>query len=71
MAQVTTDKKKEVVKKQEVRHGIPCSEKELKESEKCWKDMEDCFALLDKQFKKDHEGFTSYYSGIPVGLKSY
>ena len=51
MAQVTTDKKKEV-KKKEVRHGIPCSEKELKESEKCWKDMEYSFAMLDKQFKK-------------------
>lgn len=52
MAQVTTGKKKEEVKKKEVRHGIPCSEKELKESEKCWKDMEDCFALLNKQNKK-------------------
>lgn len=57
MAQVTTGKKKEEVKKKEVkkkevRHGIPCSEKELKESEKCWKDMEDCFALLNKQSKK-------------------
>ena len=52
MAQATTDKKKEEKKKKEVRHGITCSEKELKESEKCWKDIEDCFALLNKQNKK-------------------
>ena len=32
-----------------VRHGIPCSPQELAESEKCWKDMEDCFSLLDKR----------------------
>lgn len=32
-----------------VRHGVPCSEKELKESEKCWADMEDCFKNLSKK----------------------
>lgn len=32
-----------------VRHGIPSSEKELRESEKCWQDMEDCFSLLNKR----------------------
>ena len=32
-----------------VRHGIPSSVEELAESEKCWKDMEDCFKRLDKK----------------------
>lgn len=42
----TTDKKS---KPSSVRHGIPSSAEELAESEKCWKDMEDCFALLNKR----------------------
>lgn len=46
MAQVTTDKKP---KPSSVRHGVPCSEKELKESQKCWADMEDCFKNLYKK----------------------
>ena len=33
-------------KKDKVKHGIPCSEKGLKEYEKAWKDMEDCFKRL-------------------------
>lgn len=41
-----TDKKPKTAP---ARHGIPSSEKELKESEKCWADMEDCFALLNKR----------------------
>lgn len=35
-----------------VRHGIPCSPEELKESEKCWVDMEDCFKQLYGSKKK-------------------
>ncbi len=46
MAQATTDKKS---KPSSVRHGIPSSEKELKESEKCWADMEECFKNLSKK----------------------
>ena len=46
MAQVTTDKKP---KPSSARHGIPSSEKELKESQKCWADMEDCFKNLSKK----------------------
>ena len=46
MATETTDKKP---KSSPVRHGIPSSEKELKESEKCWQDMEDCFEKLKKK----------------------
>ena len=46
MAQVTTDKKS---KPSSARHGIPSSEKELKESQKCWADMEDCFKNLLKK----------------------
>ena len=44
MAQETTAKKS-----LPARHGIPSSEEELRESEKCWADMEDCFSLLDKR----------------------
>jgi hypothetical protein len=40
-----TDKKP----KSSARHGIPCSPEELKESEKCWADMEDCFKNLSKK----------------------
>ena len=43
MAQVTTGKK------EAARHGIPSSPKELKESQKAWQDMEDCFSLLSKR----------------------
>lgn len=46
MAQATTDKKS---KPSSARHGIPCSPEELKESEKCWKDMEECFERLKKK----------------------
>ena len=40
-----TDKKP----KSSARHGIPSSPEELKESEKCWADMEDCFKNLSKK----------------------
>lgn len=46
MAQAITDKKP---KPSSARHGVPCSEKELKESQKCWADMEDCFKNLSKK----------------------
>jgi hypothetical protein len=46
MATAMTDKKP---KSTPVWHGIPSSEKELKESEKCWADMEDCFKNLYKK----------------------
>jgi hypothetical protein len=46
MAQAMTDKKS---KPSSARHGIPSSEKELKESEKCWADMEECFKNLSKK----------------------
>lgn len=46
MAQAMTDKKP---KPSSAHHGIPSSEKELKESEKCWADMEDCFKNLSKK----------------------
>ena len=46
MATEMTDKKP---KPSSVRHGIPCSPEELKESEKCWADMEDCFKNLYKK----------------------
>lgn len=36
-------------KKETVRHGIPSSPKGLKESQKAWQDMEDCFSLLNKR----------------------
>ena len=42
MAQEMKDKKPS----SPARHGIPSSEKELRESEKCWQDMDDCFSLL-------------------------
>ena len=45
MATETTDKKPKSIP---ARHGAPCSPEELAESEKCWKDMEDCFAKLGK-----------------------
>lgn len=35
-------------KQKRVRPGIPCSEEELKESEKCWKDIEDSIANVYK-----------------------
>ena len=44
--QATTDKKSKSIP---VRHGIPSSPEELKESEKCWADMEDCFERLKKK----------------------
>lgn len=44
-----TDKKP---KPAPARHGIPSSEQELKESEKCWADMEDCFEKLYGSKKK-------------------
>lgn len=46
MAQAMTDKKS---KPSSARHGIPSSEKELKESQKCWADMEECFKNLSKK----------------------
>jgi hypothetical protein len=46
VAQAITDKKPKSIP---VRHGIPCSPEELKESEKCWADMEDCFKNLSKK----------------------
>jgi hypothetical protein len=49
MAQATTDKKP---KPSSARHGIPSSEQELKESEKCWADMEACFKQLYGSKKK-------------------
>lgn len=45
----TTDKKS---KPSSARRGIPCSEKELKESQKCWADMEECFKQLYGSKKK-------------------
>lgn len=45
MEVVTKDKHK-------VREGIPLSEAEQKESEKCWKDMEDSIELVYKKSKK-------------------
>lgn len=45
----TTDNKPKSV---HVRHGIPSSEQELKESEKCWADMEACFKQLYGSKKK-------------------
>lgn len=48
MAQATTDKKPSIP----ARHGIPCSPEELKESEKCWADMEECFKQLYGSRKK-------------------
>ena len=42
----TTDKKP---KPSSARHGIPSSLEELKESQKCWTDMEDCFKNLYKK----------------------
>lgn len=44
-----TDKKPKSIP---ARHGIPCSPEELKESEKCWADMEDCFERLYSGKKK-------------------
>ena len=41
-----TDKKPKSIP---ARHGIPCPPEELAESTKCWQDMEDCFALLNKR----------------------
>ena len=49
MATAMTDKKPKSIP---VRHGIPCSFEELKESEKCWADMEDCFKQLYGSKKK-------------------
>lgn len=49
MAQATTDKKS---RPSSARHGRPSSEKELKESEKCWADMEECFKQLYGSKKK-------------------
>lgn len=43
--------KQEENKKKRDYSGKPCSEKELKESEKCWQDMNDCFAKLNKKKK--------------------
>ena len=45
MAVETNDKRK-------ARPGIPLSEAEQKESEKCWKDMEDSIEMLYKKSKK-------------------
>ena len=47
MATATTDKKSIPA-----RHGRPCSPEELKESEKCWADMEECFKQLYGSKKK-------------------
>lgn len=38
--------------KHKVREGIPLSDEEKKESEKCWKDMEDSIEILYKKSKK-------------------
>lgn len=49
MAQAITDKKPKSIP---ARHGVPCSPEELKESEKCWADMEGCFKQLYGSKKK-------------------
>lgn len=48
MAQATTDKPKS----NKSRPGVPCDEKGLKEFEKTWQDMDDCFKLLYSSKKK-------------------
>lgn len=49
MATVMIDKRPKSIP---ARHGVPCSPEELKESEKCWADMEECFKQLYGSKKK-------------------
>lgn len=49
MVRETTDRKPKSIP---ARRGIPCSPEELKESEKCWADMEECFKQLYGSKKK-------------------
>ena len=38
------------------RPGIPSSEESVKEWEQTWRDMEECFELLEKDDKKKEKG---------------